>query len=80
MYNFDLSSLQRDKWHTLHFEWDIASTSKNCSVMDENGNEIATLPLNRESVNGLSYVHFISTAEQEDLEGFLIKGVESKQN
>ena len=80
MYNFDLSSLQRDKWHTLHFEWDIESTNKNCSVMDENGNEIATLPLNRESVNGLSYVHFISIAEQEDLEGFLIKGVESKQN
>ena len=46
--------------------------------MDEKGNEINTLPINQESINGLRYVHFVSTAVQEDVKGFLIGKVESK--
>lgn len=78
MYNFELSGLKENKWHTLVFDWDITRENKNCSVMDEGGKEIATLPLNFTTVNGINYVHFISTAEQEDTKGFLIEKVESK--
>jgi hypothetical protein len=61
----------------LIFEWDLASDNKACSVKDNKGNEIATLPLNFNTVNGISYVHFISTADEEDTKGFLIERVES---
>jgi hypothetical protein len=47
-------------------------------VKDSEGNEIATLPLNFNTINGINYVHFISTANQEDTKGFLIDRVESK--
>ncbi len=78
MYNYELLGLQKNKWHTLLFDWDLTSKSKNCSVMDEKGNEIITLPLNQENLNGISYVHFISTAKQEDVKGFLIEKVKSR--
>lgn len=77
MYNFDLATLENDKWHTLFFEYDLSSSDKNCRVTDEKGNEITTLPLNFATINGISYVHFISTANQEDTLGFLIKKVKS---
>lgn len=78
MYNFELTGLQTNKWHKLLFKWDLTSNSKSCSVMDEKGNKIATLPLSQETINGISYVHFISTAKQKDTKGFLIEKVESK--
>lgn len=78
MYNFDTEGLQKNKWHTLLFEWDLTNKNKGCLVMDENGNEIIALPLNQRSTNGISYVHFISTAQQDDVHGFLIGKVKSK--
>ncbi|NLD21582.1 MAG: exo-alpha-sialidase, partial [Bacteroidales bacterium] len=78
MYNFDLTGLKQNKWNDLVFEWDFTSdNNQSCSVKDNEGNEIATLPLNFSTVNGISYVHFISTAEKEDTKGFLIERVES---
>ncbi len=77
MYNFDLTRLEQNRWNDLIFEWDLASDNKACSVKDNKGNEIATLPLNFNTVNGISYVHFISTADEEDTKGFLIERVES---
>ena len=78
MYSLELERLENNKWHKLLFEWDLTSENKNCRVLDDEGNEIGNLPLNGESVNGLSYVHFISTANEMDEKGFLIKKVESK--
>lgn len=78
IYSLELEGLEKNKWHTLLFEWDLTGQNKSCRVLDEEGNEINTLPLNQESVNGLSYVHFISTANEMDEKGFLIKSVESK--
>ena len=78
MYNFDLSGLEQNRWNDLVFEWDLASDTQTCSVKDEKGNEIASLPLNFDTVNGINYVHFISTADEEDTKGFLVERVESK--
>ncbi|WP_051254030.1 sialidase family protein [Arenibacter latericius] len=77
MYNYPLDGLQENKWHILYFKYDLGNENKNCVVTDENGKEIASLPLNRESIHGLSYVHFISTAKQEDKQGFLVGPVRS---
>ena len=46
-------------------------------MKDKQGNKIATLPLNFDTVNGINYVHFISTADEEDTKGFLVERVES---
>jgi hypothetical protein len=35
----------------------------------------ASLPLNRTTVDGISYLHLMSTAETEDKAGFLIESV-----
>lgn len=78
MYNYELQGLEKNKWHKLHFEWNLTGEDKTCRVLDGKGNEIGILPLNQESLNGLSYVHFISTAKERDEKGFLIKKVESK--
>lgn len=79
MCNFDLTGLEQNRWNDdLVFEWDLASDIQTCSVKDEKGKEIAPLPLNFDTVNGFSYAHFISTADKEDRERFLIKEVASK--
>lgn len=78
MYNFELQSLEKNKWHKLIFEWNLTGENKSCSVLDEKGNVIVILPLNQESINGLSYVHFISTAKERDEKGLLIKSVKSR--
>lgn len=78
MYNFDLTGLEQNKWNDLVFEWNLASDNQNCFVRDNQGNEIATLPLNFVTINGISYVHLISTASEEDTKGFLVERVESK--
>ena len=80
MYNFEVTSLQKNKWHQLFFDWDFTNKNTLCRVTDGNGKDLATLALNRESIDGLSYVHFISTAEQEDVKGFLIGKVKSKSD
>ena len=78
MYNFEVSRLQKNQWHTLFFDWDLTGKSTFCRVSDGHGNELAALPLNNETINGLSYVHFISTAQKKDVKGFLIGKVKSK--
>ncbi len=78
MYNFELSGLQENQWQTLLFDWDLTTKNKGCRVIDEKGNEIITLPLNQKNIHGISYVHFISTAKQEDVKGFLIEKVKSE--
>ena len=70
MYHFDIENLSAGVWHTLHFEWDLSESSDECKVFDEEGHLIDQLPLHRASVNGISYVHFISDAKQPDEKGF----------
>ena len=76
IYKFDLSELTNNIWHQLHFEWDLKNKADSCLVKDENGNVLKTIPLNHSCKNGISYVHFISTAERSD-KGFFIRPVRS---
>lgn len=43
-----------------------------------NGEATATLPLRHETLNGLSYLRFRSTATSRDEAGFLVESVEVK--
>jgi hypothetical protein len=79
MYNFELEGLQVNRWHKLRFEWDLTKDKNNCMVTDENRNIIHKLPLIQESMNGISYVHFISVADREDEKGFMIGSLNSEQ-
>lgn len=64
-------------WHELRLEWkgvEDASTG-HCEVLLDGKDTGVSLPLNRQSVNGINYVHFLSTANNEDDAGFLIESV-----
>ena len=77
MYNFELSSLEINRWYDLRFEWELNDDNNSCKVMDAEGIVLDTLQLNKACMNGISYVHFISTAHQEDDKGFLIGPVKA---
>jgi hypothetical protein len=65
------------KWHDLRFEWigvDDLMTGL-CQLFLDGQRTGMTLPLNRPSVNGINYVHFMSIAEAEDEAGFLVASV-----
>lgn len=63
------------KWYELIFDWtDTKSTS--CTLLIDGNSTGLTLPLNRPSINGVSYVHFQSLSENEDLNGFIVESVE----
>ena len=66
--------LQPGKWHELRFEWDD-SNSKACRLFIDGKLPSPSLQLNRPSENGICYVHFQSTADREDNNGFLIGSV-----
>ena len=63
--------------HEVKFEWnglqDLKSDS--CQVSVDGAVQDGRLPLNRPSPNGISYVHFQSTATAEDPAGFLLESV-----
>ena len=67
--------LTPDSWHDLRFEW-TDSQSSTCKVTIDGGPTTLTLPLVRPSVNGISYVHFQSLSDEEDIQGFLVESVE----
>jgi hypothetical protein len=59
-------------WQKVTLEWND-SYSKECKISIDGEEHI--IPLNRSSVNGINYVHFQSTAKNEDIRGFLIDAV-----
>lgn len=65
------------KWQDLRFEWkdvDKPATGR-CEVLLDGNHTGVAIPLNRQSINGINYVHFMSTANSEDDAGFLIGSV-----
>jgi hypothetical protein len=71
------TTLAQGSWHEVRFEWDGVAdlTRDRCRVYLDGAPQRNTLQLNRASLNGISYVHFLSTAESEDTAGFLIDSV-----
>ncbi len=78
----DKIGLEEDSWHTLRFQWDGLSDSDldGCKLYVDDQPEPMLIPLNRESIHGISYVHFISTAQEEDLQGLMIEYTEAVLN
>lgn len=76
-------TLPAGKWHTLQFEWNgLSEMGENlCRLYVGEGENPADekdpilLPLKRGSINGISYVHFISIAGSEDMAGILVESV-----
>ena len=60
------------QWHTLDFVWDI--DKKICKVFKD-GKLTLKLPLNNETLNGLSYLRLRSTAPGVDKAGYFIESV-----
>jgi len=64
--------LRPGTWHELEFQWDGGA---DCRMRLDGMPSGASLPLNRTTVDGISYLHLMSTAETEDKAGFLIESV-----
>lgn len=75
MVTFDMGTLKRDQWTPLRFEWNLEGDAGSCVVMNENGEVVTQIPFNHPSVNGISYVHFITSAQNPDESGFYIRWV-----
>lgn len=76
MFNWDID-LTPGSWHELRFTWDgLADVGSDmCSLYINGAQHPRRLPLKRSSVNGLSYVHFLSTSASPDPAGFVIESV-----
>ncbi len=72
--------LEEEVWHTLRFEWDGLDYpgTDHCRLFLNQETQAILIPLERESIHGISYVHFISTAQEEDLQGLMIESVNVK--
>jgi hypothetical protein len=78
MCQLDLAAdqLPADGWHTLRLSWQEIAVGAPCEVtLDEK--PLATLPLQRAALHGVSYIHFQSTAQQPD-QGLLIESVRAE--
>lgn len=64
--------LAPDQWHTLRFDWDLST--RLCSLKI-GGQKPFELPLRHQTLNGLSYVRFRSTAKETDPHGLLVEQV-----
>lgn len=75
-------ALSEDNWHTLRFTWDGLSdmTTNSCLLYVNDDDLPIVIPLNRASLNGISYIHFISSASREDLHGMYIEFVDTQVN
>lgn len=69
--------LEPGRWHEMRFEWDglLDRDKDQCRVSIDGVLQKARLPLRHASPNGISYVHFLSSAESEDNAGFLVESV-----
>ncbi len=70
------TTLAKEKWITLTLKWDRTNTV--CKVYIDHILQKQTLPIkNKPSIDGINYVRFCSTAEGEDLAGFLVESIEA---
>lgn len=67
------------RWHELEFAWERLGTpgQDRCRISVD-GKSAGALTLARASVNGINYVHLLSTAKSEDKAGFLVESVAAR--
>lgn len=70
--SFGDAVLTPDCWHELTLQWDL---SKRRCVLLVDGRPAGELPLAHETLNGISYVRFLSTARELDPAGFMVGSV-----
>ena len=71
-----ITTLAKEKWITLTLKWEVTNTV--CKVYIDHILQKQTLPIkNKPSIDGVNYVRFRSTAEREDLAGFLVESIEA---
>jgi len=89
MYVFDIpadravnltSRLETGQWYDIKLAWDGTDDTREnrCRVFINDIAQPWSLRLLRPSRNGISYVRFRSTAEEEDLAGFLVESIRAK--
>jgi hypothetical protein len=66
------ATLEPERWYGLTLQWDLSR--RECAVLVD-GREAARLPVAHQTLNGLSYVRFVSTASERDPSGFLVERV-----
>ncbi|MBI9019206.1 MAG: exo-alpha-sialidase [Phycisphaerae bacterium] len=72
------TQLEPNKWYELKFKFEnINNADGKCRLFINGTEQAKALPLNRPSINGISYVHFLSTAEMTDNSGMLIDYVKA---
>ncbi len=64
--------LNPGKWHDVTFEWNNFQTDE--CILNIDDDEFIK-PINKSILNRINYVHFQSTTENEDLNGFLIDAI-----
>jgi hypothetical protein len=66
------AGLAPDVWHELALKWDLSAGKCRVRVNDR---DAGTLSLATPTINGISYVRFVSRAKEIDPEGFLVGSV-----
>ncbi len=88
MFNLEISpykklsesvNLEINKWYLIELKWDIVEKDL-CKVIIDGRETGLNLPLEFETVNGISYLHIISTSETNGSQGVLIDDIKAKVN
>jgi hypothetical protein len=64
--------LKPETWHDITLQWNLADSECRVLVDDK---EVDVLPINNQTINGISYVRFRSAARALDSAGFLVDSV-----
>ena len=88
MFNLDISengslnnqsNLRINEWHELMLKWELDENENGtCQLFIDGVLQKNDLPINSRTKNGISNVHFISTANTEDKQGVLIEYVKAE--
>ena len=73
---FGSERLEAGRWYTMSLEWGGVTGQAVCRITLD-GAPAGTWRLNRESPNGISYLHFVSTADGPD-EGMIVDAVRAE--
>ncbi len=74
------STLDPQRWHAIRLEWNgtLDQEIHRCRLYVDGQQQAESLRLLNSSLNGICYVRFRSTAEEEDLAGFLVESIRAE--
>jgi hypothetical protein len=89
MYVFDVpedgkinvaTTLETGRWYTVRLDWTGTRDAEihTCRVFVDGRQQAESLRLRNTSTDGICYVRFRSTAQEEDLAGFLVESIRSQ--